>query len=140
MFSDGVGGRLTAIVSRLIKQRGRVFSYGTAGSFYSGKIEKPDSSLSMRQRFGITTEIDNAFGARNVRVESWIVDRFYHQRIEAEDALSAMLTKGSLKPINNVVDGFENLPEAISGLYKAPRAGKLQIRFRPDAKPGRSAV
>jgi NADPH-dependent curcumin reductase len=135
MFSDGVGGRLTAITSRLMKERGRVFSYGTAGSFYGATIEKPDASQSMRERFGISGEIETILRDRKVRIESWIVDRFYHRRIEADDVLSTMLMEGSLKPINHVVDGFEKLPEAIVGLYKTPRAGKLQIRFLPDPKP-----
>jgi NADPH-dependent curcumin reductase CurA len=36
---------------------------------------------------------------------------------------------GKLKPIHNVVDGFENLPQAIADLYQNRRPGKLQIRL-----------
>jgi NADPH-dependent curcumin reductase len=43
-----------------------------------------------------------------------------------------MVLSAALKPIDNVVDGFEKLPEAISELYQGSRAGKLQVRFEPD--------
>jgi hypothetical protein len=38
----------------------------------------------------------------------------------------------ALKPVNNVVNAFEKLPEAISDLYQGSRAGKLQVRFEAD--------
>jgi NADPH-dependent curcumin reductase CurA len=31
----------------------------------------------------------------------------------------------------NVVEGFDNLPHAVVGLYKTARSGKLQVRFEP---------
>jgi NADPH-dependent curcumin reductase CurA len=49
--------------------------------------------------------------------------------LKAEDDLSRHLRSGALKPINNVFDGFENLPAAVVGLYTTSRAGKLQVRF-----------
>ncbi|MEA2899944.1 MAG: hypothetical protein QOJ84_5559, partial [Bradyrhizobium sp.] len=48
-----------------------------------------------------------------------------------EDDLSRHLRSGALKPINNVVEGFDNLPRAVVGLYTAARSGKLQVRFDP---------
>jgi NADPH-dependent curcumin reductase CurA len=63
--------------------------------------------------------------------ECWIVDQFYHERLRAEDDLSRHLRSGALKPINNVVEGFENLPMAVVGLYTTARSGKLQVRFDP---------
>jgi NADPH-dependent curcumin reductase CurA len=68
---------------------------------------------------------------RNIKSECWIVDAFYHGRLRAEDDLSRHLRSGALKPINNVVEGFENLPHAVVGLYPTARSGKLQVRFGP---------
>jgi NADPH-dependent curcumin reductase CurA len=68
---------------------------------------------------------------RNIKSECWIVDAFYHGRLRAEDDLSRHLRSGALKPINNVVEGFENLPNAVVGLYTTARSGKLQVRFGP---------
>jgi NADPH-dependent curcumin reductase CurA len=66
---------------------------------------------------------------RNIKSVAWIVDELYHERLRAEDDLSRLLRSGALKPITRVVDGFENLPSAVVGLYEAPHAGKLQVRF-----------
>jgi NADPH-dependent curcumin reductase CurA len=58
-----------------------------------------------------------------------VVDSFYHERPRAEDDLSCLMLNGALKPVVNVVDGLAKLPEAIAGLYRGSRAGKLQVRF-----------
>ncbi|MDQ0134966.1 NADPH-dependent curcumin reductase CurA [Neorhizobium galegae] len=61
--------------------------------------------------------------------ELWVVDSFYHERLEAEDKLAVLLESGRLKPVCNVYEGFEMLPAALSSLYQSGRAGKLQVRF-----------
>ena len=45
--------------------------------------------------------------------------------------MSRLMRRKLLKPVNNVVEGFENLPRAVSDLYANPRSGKLQVRFAP---------
>jgi NADPH-dependent curcumin reductase CurA len=57
------------------------------------------------------------------------VDSFYGERLAAENELSRLLSSKALKPVNTVVEGFERLPQAIAGLYKTMRAGKLQVSF-----------
>jgi NADPH-dependent curcumin reductase CurA len=63
--------------------------------------------------------------------ECRIVDRFYHERLRAEDDLSRHLRSGALKPVDNVVEGFDNLPRAVVGLCMAAHSGKLQVRCDP---------
>ena len=87
--------------------------------------------MPLRRRFGISDAVETILKERNVKIEAWIVDAFYHERLKAEDDLSRHLLSGALKPVRNVVDGFESLPKAVTGLYAAPRAGKLQVRFEP---------
>lgn len=134
IFSDGVGGALTLSVVPHLREHGRLFSYGSAASFYDDLVDrvKPTGdrpAASLRQAFGITPPIEALIEARKLKVACWIVDQFYHQRLEAEDALDQMLRAGQLHPVNTVVAGFENLPEAIVNLYRQPRRGKLQIAF-----------
>ena len=73
--------------------------------------------------------MEQVLEARRIRSEAWIVDAFYHVQLVAEDATSAMLRSGTLKPVNRVVKGFDALPQAICDLYALPHAGKLQIDF-----------
>ena len=132
VYSDGVGGPLTKTVVGMMNRNGRLFAYGSAAAFYADRIDAPKERPTLRRMFGISDEVETLLKERHIKSESWIVDAFYHERVKAEDDLSRILLSGALKPINNVVDGFEKLPEAISGLYQGSRAGKLQVRFEPD--------
>ncbi len=132
VFSDGIGGSLTATVAGLMNQDSRLFAYGGAGAFYADRLDAPPQQRpSLRRAFGISEEIEEILKQRNIKSEAWIVHDFYHERLKAEDDLSRLLQSGALKPINNVVDGFDNLPNAVVGLYQAARSGKLQVRFSP---------
>jgi NADPH-dependent curcumin reductase CurA len=132
VYSDGIGGALTETVAQLMNQNSRLFSYGGAAAYYADKLDAPQQRPSLRRAFGISENVETVLKKRNIKSECWIVDVFYHERLKAEDDLSRHLRSGALKPINNVVDGFENLPTAVVGLYTTSRSGKLQVRF--DAK------
>jgi len=133
VFSDGVGGTLTDIVTRHMNRHGRLFSYGGAAAAYAEAGGPPSGKrLTIRQSFGITEAIETRLKERNIKSEAWIVDLFYHERLKAEDDLSRLLFSGALKPVTNVVEGFENLPQAVVNLYQDGRSGKLQVRFKTD--------
>lgn len=129
VYSDGIGGALTETVASLMNRDGRLFSYGCAAAFYADKLDAAQPRRSLRRTFGISENVENILKKRNLKSEAWIVDEFYHERLKAEDDLSRLLRRGALKPISNVIEGFEHLPDAVVDLYETARAGKLQVRF-----------
>ncbi|MGE3141719.1 MAG: NADP-dependent oxidoreductase [Hyphomonadaceae bacterium] len=132
VFSDGVGGRLTETVVACMNENSRLFSYGGAAAFYADDLGAPPATRpSLRRQFGISETVEAVMKARNIKSEAWIVDEFYNERLKAEEDLTRLMRRGLLKPINNVVEGFENLPQAVVNLYQASRSGKLQVRFAP---------
>ncbi|MDP3172851.1 MAG: NADP-dependent oxidoreductase [Phenylobacterium sp.] len=134
VFSDGVGGQLTETVMAEMNPFSRLFSFGGAAAFYADRLAAPAAQRpSLRRNFGISETVEAALKAKRMRSECWIVDEFYDERLKAEGDLSRLMRRGVVKPVNTVVDGFENLPSAIVGLYANPRAGKLQVRFEPEA-------
>ena len=132
VFSDGIGGTLTDLVTQAMNSHGRLLSYGSAAAFYAETFDVPKERPSFRRMFGISDAIETRLKEKNIKCEAWIVNEFYHERLKAEDDLSRHLLNGALKPISNVVDGFDNLPGAIVNLYKSSRAGKLQVRLDRD--------
>jgi hypothetical protein len=126
VYSDGIGGALTETVTASMNQNSRLFSYGGAAAYYADKLDAPQQRPSLRRAFGISENVDTILKKRNIKSECWIVDTFYHERLKAEDDLSRQLRSGALKPISNVVDGFDNLPDAVVSLYREARAGKLR--------------
>jgi NADPH-dependent curcumin reductase CurA len=129
VFSDGIGGTLTEVVTAQMNRFGRLLAYGGAGGYYADKLDRPQQRPSLRRMFGISETVEATIAAKNLRAEAWIVDAFYAERLTAEGDLAALMRAGRLKPINHVVDGFNKLPEAIVDLYRTPHAGKLQVRF-----------
>jgi NADPH-dependent curcumin reductase CurA len=136
VYSDGVGGSLTEIVMEQIKPDGRLFSYGGVVAFYANE-SMPESQpfnirnqpFDIRKSFGISDNVEILLKQKNIKTEPFRLHVFYHERLKAEDDLSQFMLAGKLKPIHNVVDGFENLPQAIADLYQNRRPGKLQIRL-----------
>jgi NADPH-dependent curcumin reductase CurA len=132
-YSDGIGGDLTETVAARMNANGRLFSYGSAAALYGDNV---DTALrqrsSLRRIMGISDTVETILKRKNIKCEAWIVDSFYHERLKAEDDLSRHLLSGALKPVTNVVEGFDNLPKAITDLYTTARAGKLQVRFEQD--------
>lgn len=129
VYFDGVGGTLTEAVVGLMNRNGRMVSYGAAAALYADKFDSGSVPTTLRQMVGITDEIETILRERNIKSEAWIVDAFYHERHRAEDDLSRLMLAGRLKPISNMVAGFENLPNAIVGMYRTGHAGKLQVEF-----------
>ncbi len=131
VYADGIGGALTETVIAIMKQNSRLLSYGSAAAFYADKLDAPQHRPPLRRAFGISETVETVLKKRNIKSEAWIVDEFYHERLTAEDDLSRLLRRGALKPINNVAEGFDSLPNAVVGLYTTARSGKLQVRFEP---------
>ena len=128
IFSDGVGGPLTELVTGMINRGGRLLAYGCADDLHAGG-NPAARGMTLSQQFGVSDEVERIVAERDIRVECWIVHDFYHGRIEAEDALDALLRHGAIKPVVTVVEGFEKLPEAILALYDPAALGKVQAWF-----------
>ena len=60
-----------------------LLSYGAAAALYAERIELPAQAGSLRRAFGISETVEAVLRARNIKSEAWIVDAFYHQRLEA---------------------------------------------------------
>ncbi|WP_245262718.1 NADP-dependent oxidoreductase [Ensifer sp. BR816] len=128
-FSDGVGGRVSEAALKLVKPNGRMFSYGSASALYGEGSGTGGPAPSIRHMMGITDEVEQKLRQRNIKAEAWMVIDFYHERMRAEDDLSRLMFTGRLKPITNLVEGFDKLPGAIADLYRKRRSGKLQVQF-----------
>ncbi len=129
VFSDGIGGELTGTVAKVMNRHSRLFSYGSAAALYADRFEQPQRRPATLREMFISERAECIIKERNIKVEAWIVHDFYHERLKAEDDISRLLRSGALKAVNNVVEGFENLPQAVVSLYRHSRAGKLQVRF-----------
>jgi NADPH-dependent curcumin reductase CurA len=65
-------------------------------------------------------------------LQGFIVLDHFHEAPEAVAELSALMAEGKLKPLETVVEGFEQLPETINMLFDGANVGKLVVRVNGD--------
>jgi NADPH-dependent curcumin reductase CurA len=65
-------------------------------------------------------------------LQGFIVLDHFHQAPEAVAEISALMAEGKLKPLETVVEGFEQLPETINMLFDGANVGKLVVRVNGD--------
>ena len=131
VYCDGVGGPLSEIIAKQMNRDGRYFSYGEAADIYADlqpdHMAKAEKSAEM---FGMSESVAKIIKDKHIKLEAWNQAVHAQDRIEAENNLSQLVNTGKLKPINTVVKGFENVPDAIISQYDGRNPyGKLQIQY-----------
>jgi NADPH-dependent curcumin reductase CurA len=53
---------------------------------------------------------------------------FYNRRQHAEAMLAKWVSDGKLKPAVDIVEGFDNMPKALAGMFAGKNRGKLAVR------------
>jgi NADPH-dependent curcumin reductase CurA len=66
---------------------------------------------------------------KRIRMEGFVVMDFFNRRREAEMQLHRWVESGELKPIVDIVDGFEKMPETLVGMFAGRNRGKLLVRI-----------
>ena len=65
-------------------------------------------------------------------LQGFIVLDHFHQAPEAVAEIGGLMAEGRLKPLETVVEGFEQLPHAINMLFDGANVGKLVVRLNGD--------
>jgi NADPH-dependent curcumin reductase CurA len=65
---------------------------------------------------------------KRIRMEGFGVMDFFNRRKQAEYALAAWLDSGELKAPVDIVNGFGNMPSALTGMFAGRNRGKLMVK------------
>ena len=120
-YFDNVGGPITDAVWPLLNVRARVAVCGQI-SLYNA-TETPTGP----RKLGKLIE-------SRARVEGFLVGDYEGRWDEALERLSTFIRNGDLQYRENVVDGFENAPDAFLGLFEGENVGKqlVEVADRDD--------
>ncbi|HUO87979.1 MAG TPA: NADP-dependent oxidoreductase [Rhizomicrobium sp.] len=66
---------------------------------------------------------------KRIRMEGFVVMDFFNRRREAETQLHRWVQSGQLRPVVDIVDGFEKMPETLVGMFAGRNRGKLLVRI-----------
>ncbi|XP_011433189.3 prostaglandin reductase 1-like [Crassostrea angulata] len=115
-YFDNVGGMFTVKVLTHMKTFGRVSICGSISNYNDTSV--PTGPLPF---FSILKS--------QLRVEGFIVLRWYSRWEEGETAMRQWIKEGKIKYKEHVTEGFEKMPDAFMGLFEGRNTGKAIIKM-----------
>jgi len=117
IYFDNVGGIISDAVFHLINLRARIIICGQI-SQYNGHLDSPEVGPRFLHHILYKRAIIQGILARD-----------YKSRMnECVAAMSQWIKEGKLIYDETVVQGFENLPEALNSLFHGKNIGKLVVK------------
>ncbi|XP_061186650.1 prostaglandin reductase 1-like [Saccostrea echinata] len=114
-YFDNVGGMFTVKVLNHMKTFGRVSICGSISNY--NNTEVPTGPLPFI-----------AILKSQLKVEGFIVLRWYQRWQEGEKAMLQWIKEGKMKYKEHITEGFEKMPEAFMGLFEGSNFGKAIIK------------
>jgi hypothetical protein len=114
VYFDNVGGETLDACLFGMKEHGRIAACG-AVSRYDGAPPYGVQGTPM-------------IVSKRITVRGFIVTDFFGQAAQALTDLEAWVSSGQLKVLEDIVDGFENLPAALIGLLAGDNVGKRMVK------------
>ena len=114
VYFDNVGGETLDACLFGMKEHGRIAACG-AVSRYDGAAP-----------YGV--QGTPAIISKRLTVRGFIVTDFFGQAPQALSDLEGWVRSGQLKVLEDIVDGFENLPAALVGLLAGENIGKRMVK------------
>jgi NADPH-dependent curcumin reductase CurA len=116
VYFDNTGGDMLTVALSRMNMWGRVSCCGVVSQY---NAVTPAAGPAGVPGFLVT---------KRIRMEGFVVMDFYQRRAQAEAALAGWVEQGKLKAPVEIVEGFENMPKALEGLFAGQNKGKLMVR------------
>jgi NADPH-dependent curcumin reductase CurA len=117
VYFDNVGGWITDAVIPLIKRRARIVICG-AISQYDGGLDKPD----LGPRFLQHMLYERAF------IQGILARDYTHRMDEMRAIVAPWVKSGEIVLDETIVEGFEQLPDALASLFMGANIGKMLVK------------
>ena len=118
VYFDNVGGEILETALSQMKMHGRVACCGVVSTY----------DTASQQAHG-PRGVPFLLVVKRLRMQGFIVSDFFGRRDEALAQLRSWVEAGRLKVIEDIVEGFENLPDALIGLLHGKNRGKRMVRI-----------
>ena len=116
VYFDNVGGEIFEAALSQMNLMGRIACCGAVSTY--------DGAPPMHGPRGVPV----TFVVKRLTVRGFIVSDFFGKRDEALSQLRSWVEDGRLKVFEDVIEGFENLPEALIGLLHGNNRGKRMVK------------
>jgi hypothetical protein len=119
VYFDNVGGEILETALSQMKMRGRVACCGVVSTYDTASRQTPGPR-----------GVPFLLVVKRLRMQGFIVSDFFGRRDEALAQLRSWVDAGQLKVIEDIVEGFENLPDALIGLLHGKNRGKRIVEIK----------
>jgi NADPH:quinone reductase len=121
IYFDNVGGAITDAVIPVLNSRARLSICGQISQY---NIEKPE--LGPRWLWELIV--------KQARAEGFLVFQFADRFPQAAEEMAGWIRRGKLKYREDIVEGFENLPQAFIGMLEGDNTGKRLVKVGEPSK------
>jgi len=118
VYFDNVGGDVSDGVMYVLNNHARIILCGQVAQYNQGRI-------ATGPRLNAQLIVNRA------RMEGFIVFDYKDRYPDAIAVLKKWILQGKLKYRETIMEGFENLPQALMGLFKGDNIGKQLVRVNP---------
>jgi NADPH-dependent curcumin reductase CurA len=116
VYFDNTGGDIFEAALFNLKNHGRIVCCGAVSAY--DNVPPPHGPRG----------VPGLIVTKRLRVEGFVVMDFYAGRDAALAELQGWVRDGRLKVVEDVIDGFEHLPDALIGLLAGQNKGKRMVR------------
>ncbi|XP_078435021.1 2-alkenal reductase (NADP(+)-dependent)-like [Wolffia australiana] len=113
IYFDNVGGAMLDAVLANMRLNGRISACGMISQY---NLEKSEG-------------IHNLFYlvSKRIRMEGFLITDYFHKYPEYEDRMAQYIREGKIYYVEDLVEGLENAPAALLGLYTGRNIGKQVV-------------
>jgi NADPH-dependent curcumin reductase CurA len=115
VFFDNVGGEMLDAALANLAMRGRIVLCGAISQYNQKDVYAPKNYLNLLMQRG--------------RMEGFIVLDYMQRAGEAAKDLGQWMAEGRIKAKVDIMEGFENAPNALAKLFEGSNTGKLMVRI-----------
>ena len=115
VYFDNVGGEISDAVLALINHGARISICGQISMY---NLEKPDEG----------PRVQPILLTKSAKMQGFIVSDFAADFAEGREQLTQWFEAGQLKYAENIVEGFDNTPDAFLGLFEGDNTGKQLVK------------
>jgi hypothetical protein len=115
VYFDNTAGRISDAVLRHVNSRARIVICGTA-------------SLSSWEPWPQGPRVERHLLVKRARMQGFLIFDYENRTDEAVPHLAQWVREGKLRYREDILDGLEQAPDAIAGLYRGDNMGKRLIR------------
>lgn len=116
-YFDNVGGEISSIVISQMRDFGRISVCGAVSVYTKPIDEQPKVPV-----------LQPLFVFKQLRMEGFVVTRWWNQWPEGQKQLKTWTDDGKLKYRETITNGFENMPQALIAMLQGQNFGKAVVK------------